>query len=256
MNLVDTHCHIHSKDYPLDPNEVIKNAIADEVTKMICVGQDLEDSQIATDFVVDRPNTWASIGIHPHESKHYIRNSQTLAEFEKLATEDKVVAVGECGLDYFYDHSDKDEQKKILEFQLNVAQKYNLPLIFHVRDAFEDFWKIFDNFKNLRGVVHSFTADTEVLNQALERGLYIGLNGIMTFTKNAIQLNAAKHVPKNKLVLETDAPYLTPVPFRGTICQPKHIRNTAEFLAKLRQETLEELALNTTRNAGELFSLS
>ncbi len=256
MDLVDTHCHIHSTDYPLDKEEVIREAVAYNVTKMICVGTDLDDSKVATEFVAGKPNTWASIGIHPHESKQYVSDEYTLSKFEQLATKNKVVAVGECGLDYFYDHSGKDDQKKILEFQLNLAQKYDLPLIFHVRDAFEDFWQIFDKFKNLRGVIHSFTSDSEVLEQALGRGLYIGLNGIMTFTKNAVQLNAAQHVPNDKLLLETDAPFLTPVPFRGTICQPKHVRTTADFLAKLRQETLEELIQNTTRNAGELFSLS
>jgi TatD DNase family protein len=256
MDLVDTHCHIHSTDYPLDKDEVIKEAVAYNVTKMICVGTDLEDSKVATEFVIGKPYVWASIGIHPHESKRYVNDQYALSKFEELVTKDKVVAIGECGLDYFYDHSGKDDQKKLLEFQLNIAKKYDLPLIFHVRDAFEDFWPIFDNFKDLRGVIHSFTSDTEVLNQAIERGLYIGLNGIMTFTKNAVQLNAAKRVPKDKLVLETDAPFLTPTPYRGTICQPKHVRNTAEFLAKLRQESLEELSTFSTKNAVELFNLS
>jgi TatD DNase family protein len=255
MDFTDTHCHIHSLDYPLDPKDVIKDALANRVTKLICVGQDLEDSKLAISFTHDYSNTWASIGIHPHESRHYRDNPEALNEFESLASKNKVVAVGECGLDYYYDHSDKVDQREILEFQLDVAQKNNLPLIFHVRDAFEDFWKVFDNFKDLKGVIHSFTADSEILNQALERGLYIGLNGIMTFTKNAIQINAAKKVPSDKLLLETDAPYLTPVPFRGTICQPKHVRSTAEFLAKLRGETLEELAMHTSNNANKLFNL-
>jgi TatD DNase family protein len=255
MDLIDTHCHIHSTDYPLDPKDVLIDARSDQVSKLICVGQDLEDSKLAIDFSQKNQNVWASIGIHPHESKHYTGNDGALAEFEALAAKDKVVAVGECGLDYFYNHSDKADQKEILEFQIKVAQDNDLPLIFHVRDAFDDFWEIFDKFDNLHGVIHCFTADTDTLEEALRRNLHIGLNGIMTFTKNSIQLNAAERVPVDKLVLETDAPYLTPVPFRGTICQPKHVRETAKFLSKLRGDTLENLAASTTRNAVKLFNL-
>jgi TatD DNase family protein len=255
MDFVDTHCHIHSTDYPLDAEEVLAEAINNKVTKLICVGVDLEDSKLAVEFAENNLNVWASIGIHPHESKNYKGNQQLLNEFESLADSPNVIAVGECGLDYYYNHSNKMDQKEILEFQLNMAVKYKLPLIFHVREAFDDFWPIFDSFKNLSGVIHSFTADSKILNQALERGLYIGLNGIMTFTKNAIQLTAAKLVPDDRLVLETDAPFLTPVPFRGTICQPKHVRDTAQFLAILRGTTLEGLAKNTSDNANRLFKL-
>lgn len=255
MEFVDTHCHIHSNDYPLDPKDVIKDAVDNQVTKMMCVGVDLEDSKLAIDFASKNPNIWASIGIHPHEAHHYRDNQEALESFKELATQNKVVAVGECGLDYYYDHSSKSDQRAVLEFQMEIALKHNLPLIFHVRDAFQDFWKIFDNFKNLRGVIHSFTSDTEILDQALQRDLYIGLNGIMTFTKNQVQLNAAQRVPLANLLLETDSPYLTPVPFRGTICQPKHVLTTAEFLAELRGDTLEDLAEHTAGNAIKLFNL-
>ena len=164
MEFVDTHCHIHSADYPLDAIGVVKDANKDQVTKLICVGQDLEDSKLAISFAQKNSNIWASIGIHPHESRHYRDNEEALANFESLAAQDKVVAVGECGLDYYYDHSDKTDQKVILEFQINVAKKHNLPLIFHVRDAFDDFWEIFDKYENLKGVIHCFTADTNILN--------------------------------------------------------------------------------------------
>jgi len=143
----------------------------------------------------------------------------------------------------------------MLRFQLNLAQVHNLPVIFHVRDAFDDFFAILDDFKTIRGVIHSFTADTVTLDKCLNRGLYIGLNGIMTFTKDQNQLNAAKALPLNRLLLETDAPFLTPAPYRGTICQPKHVVVTAEFLAKLKGITLEEIAVATTQNAKRLFNL-
>lgn len=255
MNFVDTHCHIHFDYYTLDPDEVIASAQSEGVSRLICVGCTLEDSKAGIDFVKNRKNTWASIGLHPHEGVHYADDNRSLEEFAQLANKPKVVAIGETGLDYYYENSPKDKQKKLLEFQLDLATKHNLPLIFHVRDSFEDFWPIIDSFSNVRGVVHSFTAGTAELEQILKRGLYVGLNGIMTFTKNDYQLEAAKAVPLNRLLLETDAPYLTPVPFRGTMCQPKHVVVVAEFLSNLRKESLEELAITTTMNAVKLFNL-
>jgi TatD DNase family protein len=133
--------------------------------------------------------------------------------------------------------------------------EHQLPLIFHIREAFDDFWPIFDSYSGLRGVVHSFSSNRTVLEQILSRGLHIGLNGIITFTKDNEQLAAAQAVPLEKLVLETDAPFLTPTPYRGTICEPRHVRTTAEFLSRLRNEDLTELARTTTGNARQLFNL-
>jgi len=271
MELVDTHCHIHEATFLLegdnatrarwlsagspDPGDMIAEAAEADVTKLICVGTTVPDSQLAVDFVREREHVWASIGIHPHEASVYAHNHRALQQFRNLAAKPKVVAIGETGLDYYYEHSPKEAQAQLLRFQLELATEHNLPLIFHIRDAFEDFWPIFGQYKGLRGVVHSFTATTTELEAALERGLYIGLNGIMTFTKHSAQLEAAKKVPRERILIETDAPFLTPIPYRGTICQPKHVRVTAEFLAQLRGERLEELAAATTQNAGTLFNI-
>jgi TatD DNase family protein len=255
MELVDTHCHIHFPDYELDPEQVINAASADGVTRLICVGCTLPDSKLGVEMAARHANIWASIGLHPHEGQQYVNDSSALQEFRELASCPKVVAIGETGLDYYYNHSAKDDQEKLLRFQLALAEEYSLPLIFHVRNAFHDFWRIFDEYKGLRGVIHSFTSDKKDLDQILSRGLYVGLNGIVTFTKDAQQLEAAKSVPLDHLLLETDAPYLTPVPFRGTICQPKHVRCTAEFLAELRGQPLDELAAATTQNAKALFNI-
>ncbi|HUC89414.1 MAG TPA: TatD family hydrolase [Patescibacteria group bacterium] len=270
IEMIDSHCHIHEASKPnknnatgklwlkakdLDPDAIINRAVDVGVTRMICIGTTLEDSQQAVEFVATRPQCWASIGLHPHEAKDYVGNKQALAEFAALAGKPKVVAVGECGLDYFYNHSSKKDQEEILRFQIELALKHNLPMSFHVREAFDDFWPIFDSYKNVRGVIHSFTAGQDVLNQILKRGLYVGLNGIVTFTKNERQLAAAKALPLSNLLLETDAPFLTPEPFRGTICEPRHTRTTAEFLAKLRGETLREIALAASDNATTLFRL-
>lgn len=256
MELFDTHCHVHSEDYPLDPDQVIRDAKSDGVTRLICVGTSLGDSKLATSFVQSRDNTWASIGLHPHDSKVYSNDKAALTKFEELLIQPKVVAIGECGLDYFYNHSKKADQQTILEFQLDLAQKHSLPVIFHVRDAFEDFWPIFDNFKGLSGVIHSFTSNVVDLEKILSRGLYVGLNGIVTFTKNADQSHAASSVPIDKLILETDSPYLTPSPMRGKVCQPKYLRLTAQFLASQRGIDLSELAKNTTENSKKLFKIT
>jgi len=238
-----------------DPAHIIMRAEEAGVMRLICVGTTVEDSALAITFARHRPHVWASIGIHPHEARQAMADAPAQRYFQTLATKPKVVAVGECGLDYFYSHSPKADQQRCLRFQLELAAAHGLPLIFHVREAFADFWPIFDAYPGLRGVIHSFTATQAELDEALNRGLYIGLNGIMTFTKQAKQLDAAKTVPLSRLLLETDAPFLTPQPMRGTICEPKHVRVTAGFLAELRGETLEALAAATTQNAHQLFGV-
>ena len=262
IELVDTHCHIHFADYPLDPDEVIASALEQGVTRMICVGCRLEDSRTAIDMAARHDSVWAAIGLHPHEAKEYVNDTKALQEFHDLASKPRVVAIGEIGLDYYYGHSGREDQIKILRFQLSVAQEHNLPVIFHIRgskesngkDVWQDFWPIYEEF-SARGVVHSFSATTEEMEAIVAHGLLIGLNGIMTFTKDAEQLAAAKQAPLTSIVLETDAPFLTPSPFRGTICQPKHVATTATFLSDLRGDDLSEFARVTTQNAIGLFNL-
>ncbi len=255
LKFVDTHCHIHFPDYQLDPEQVITAAAAKGVTRLMCVGCTLPDSRLAIDMSGRHDNIWATIGLHPHEGSEYVDDHTALQEFRQLATKPKVVAIGETGLDYYYMHSSKSDQEKLFRFQLDLAVEHDLPLIFHVREAFDDFWHIFDSYSGLRGVVHSFSSDTHTLEKALSRGLYVGLNGIMTFTKTKEQLEAAKAVPLGRLLLETDAPFLTPNPFRGKICEPKYVSVVAKFLSQLRGESLGALARATTQNATVLFGL-
>ncbi len=282
MEFVDTHCHIQSSDkqsgdggeavtrrfwekagYP-SGDELIARAVDAGVTRMICVGCSLPDSQLAVEFAKYRENIFASIGIHPHEAKDYIDASgydqAKLDRFAALATAPKVVAVGECGLDYYYGHSEPADQQKLLRYQIELALEHNLPLIFHVRDAFADFWPIFDEYMGhaggVRGVLHSFTDNQANLDKALANGLYVGVNGIATFSKSQEQLEMYKCIPLSRLLLETDSPFLTPSPYRGTVCEPYHTSVTAEFLAGLRNEPLEALAAATTANAHDLFIFS
>lgn len=246
--LVDTHCHIHEVDYPLDIDEVLQHARDAGVEKMICVGTSEDSSKRAVEFSRARQNVYASIGVHPHDTKD---------GWEKIAnlTGDRLVAVGEIGLDYYYTHSPKDVQIKSLEGQIDLALRRNLPIIFHVREAFSDFWPIFDNFHGIRGELHSFTDTEQNLEEALGRDLFIGVNGISTFTKDEAQKSMFASVPLNKLLLETDAPFLTPVPFRGKVNEPGFVKGVAEHQALVRGLSLEQIATTTSANAAALFAL-
>lgn len=266
--LVDTHCHIHAVDSKRDDftvkkwreagetsaQNLLKSAKAGGVEKLICVGTNYEDSVEAVDFVQGREGAWASIGVHPHEAKQFLKKHRNLQVLEELAGKPKVAAIGEVGLDYYYEHSPKKEQQKLFEMFLNLAQEKDLPVIFHVREAFDDFWSLTKGFK-IRGVLHSFTSNEENLNKAMERGLYIGLNGIMTFTKDQSQLDAAKKVPLNRLLMETDAPYLAPKPMRGKVCKPEYVSATYDFLSELRGEDKSAFTRQVAKNTASLFGI-
>jgi TatD DNase family protein len=245
----DTHCHIHESSY-VDADAALQRAFDAGIHRLICVGTDETTSGEAHEFVKSRENCWMSVGLHPHEA---VNNS--VAALEKLIS-DKTVAVGECGLDYFYEHSPRDKQIDVLHQQIELAQKRDLPLIFHVREAFDDFWPIFDQYQGLRGVLHSFTDTSENLQKAIERNLYIGVNGISTFTKIDDQKQMFESIPLENLLIETDAPFLTPVPMRGTVNEPAFITHIAQHIVNLQSITLEELSRATERNATTLFTLN
>ena len=306
MSLVDTHCHIHESSYPLDMNEVLARARLSGVGKMICVGTSEKSSREAVEFAQKHENVFASIGVHPHDTKDGwgavreileslpvskqadfrheksrdasllsaklapLKQSSTSQEASrgfsgqsgnvpssgKLSELRKLVAIGEIGLDYFYTHSPRDVQILALEAQIDLALRHNLPIIFHVREAFDDFWPIFDNFHGIRGELHSFTDSAQSLEEGLKRGLYIGVNGISTFTKDSAQQEMFTSVPLDKMLLETDAPFLTPVPFRGKVNEPAFVEVIAEHHARIRGLSVAEIAEATTANAHALFALS
>ena len=246
--LIDTHCHIHEADYPIDIDEVLTRARAADVQKMICVGTSEESSRRAVEFADGKENIFAAIGVHPHDTKDGWE--AIMAHVDK-----KPVAVGEIGLDYYYNHSPRAVQIKALEGQIDLALRHNLPIIFHVRDAFDDFWPILDNFQGIRGELHSFTDTKQHLEEALKRNLYIGINGISTFTKSDPQKSMFASIPLDKLLLETDAPFLTPIPFRGKVNEPGFVKAVAEHQALVRGLSLEQIATSTSANAAALYAL-
>lgn len=255
MNLIDTHSHLHFDSFDANRQAVYEAALAAGVSKILCIGTSLQDSHQAMHYAQQKAGVWAAAGVHPHGAAKFLEDSDGQEKLQKLLAMPKVVAVGEIGLDYYKSSTPKDVQEKAFRSQLEVGIPTGLPFSFHVRDAWSDFWRIIDDYQDISGVVHSFSSGTKQLEAALSRGLHIGLNGIMTFTRDATQLEAARQVPTDKLLLETDAPFLTPAPFRGKTCEPKHTMATAEFLAKLRNQPLPELAKITTQNAEKLFSI-
>lgn len=182
-------------------------------------------------------------------------NTDNVAGNQSPKTTPKIVGIGEIGLDYFYEHSPREVQIRALEEQLQWAVEYNLPVSFHVREAYEDFWPVFDNFTGVRGVLHSFTDTAETLEKALGKGLYIGVNGISTFTKNEAQKQMFRAIPLERLLLETDAPFLTPHPFRGRINEPVFVREVAKHQADARDVALESVIAAATANTKALFAL-
>lgn len=250
--LVDTHCHIHEADYPIALDTAIANAEGAGVGKMVCVGTSEDSSRRAVEAAKSRHQLFAAIGVHPHDAKDGWQSIEPLAQQAGKG----VVAVGEVGLDYFYTHSPRADQIAALEFHIDLATRYDIPIIFHVRDAFDDFWPIFDNFKNLKGVLHSYTDNRHNLDEALARGLFIGVNGISTFTKDETQRHLFDAIPLESLLLETDAPFLTPPPYRGTVNQPAFVREIAQYHASRRAISLDVIAAATSRNASTLFRFS
>lgn len=247
MHFTDTHCHIHQSDYPLDAEEVLAHAEQKNIKRLICVGVDEQSSREAIDFATKHKNVWASVGVHPHEAQYGIEG------VKKLIEKPKVIAIGECGLDYFYTHSSREDQLKTLEQQIDVAVSNNLPLIFHVREAFDDFWPVLNNFKDIRGVLHSFTGTVQDMQEGLKRDLFFGINGISTFTKDEAQQKMFAAIPLEKIMFETDAPFLTPKPYRGKKNEPAFTLLVAEHLAKSRNTSLRDLSKITEENVHALF---
>lgn len=262
--LIDTHAHIHFDEFSDVLESIFKTAKSNKVESIISVGTNEEDSIEVLRFVSNPTtlslsediNLYATVGIHPHDA------SRGKPAFDSLGTtvdthkqNKKIVAIGECGLDYYKNHSSKSDQFKMLEWQLELANKLNLPVVFHVRDAWEDFFAILRDHPGTRGVIHSFTGYSDHVAQANNFDLYFGINGIMTFTKDSKQVEAIRQIPMDRLLLETDCPYLAPAPYRGKTNQPGYVKLIADFVASTLGSNFTKVAESTTRNAKELFSI-
>jgi TatD DNase family protein len=252
---VDTHTHIHDEsDRAKSAAEIFAHAHEQGVERIITIGTRPEDSLNARDFAEEWSKKGEKIywtyGYHPNEyaEKDHNRLTNDLNMASEAIKSPQNVGIGEIGLDYHFDGYSPERQRELLLQMLQLAQDYQKPVSFHIRDAFEDFWPIFDNFKLPTSVLHSFSDSKKNLNEGLKRGLFIGVNGLSTFADIA-------HPPLERVVLETDAPYLTPKPFRGTMNMPGYVRNIADWAAEYYQVDLGTVANITTKNAQNIFKI-
>jgi TatD DNase family protein len=251
----DSHCHLNYKGLVEDQAGVLARARAAGVGAMLNISTRASEWDDVIGVAEREEGVWASVGIHPHEADgHTHVQTATLVE---RAAHPKVVGIGESGLDFYYDHSDRERQRESFRAHIAAARETGLPIIVHTRDAEADTHEILGDEMGkgaFTGVIHCFTASADFAEKALGLGLYISLSGIVTF-KNARDLHAvAKDVPADRLLIETDSPFLAPVPHRGRPCEPAYVADTARFLAALRGEAVEDLAERTTANFHALFS--
>lgn len=252
---VDSHCHLNYKGLVEDQTGVLTRARAEGVSCMLNISTREREWADVIGVAERESDVWASVGIHPHEADEH--PDMDAARLIEAARHSRVVAIGETGLDYYYDHSDRARQQASFRAHIAAARETGLPVIVHTRDAEDDTARILSEEMEqgaYRGVIHCFTASEDFAQKALNLGFYISISGIVTF-KNAHELQqTAARLPVDRLLIETDAPFLAPVPKRGKPCEPAYVAHTARFLAQLRGEGVDELAAYTTANFFRLFS--
>ena len=251
--MIDTHAHINFEEYQENFDGFLTNLKDNQIEKVIIPGVDFSTFKQITDLTEKYDMLYGAIGIHPSECSTYSQEKEQ--EIYKYIQHPKIIAVGEIGLDYYWTVEDKEEQQKIFIKQLEIAQECNLPVLIHDRDAHDDTYRILQNFKKLKNVVfHCFSGTPEFAKKCIDCGYYIAIGGIVTF-KNAKDLKeTAKIVPIERLLLETDAPYLAPVPYRGKLNSPEYLKYTAQEIANLRNTDIEEIKNQTTINANRIFN--
>jgi TatD DNase family protein len=256
MNLIDTHVHLDEEAFRPDRDEVVARAAAAGVVSMITIGISAATSRAAVELARSSPSVYAAVAIQPNYVSQAAPGDWEL--IQELATQPKVVAVGETGLDRYWDYAPFDLQVEFFDKHLELAKRLDLPFIVHCREAESDVVAQLRRAAGggqLRGVMHSFAGDAETARACLELGMYISFAGMVTFKKNDALRGVAAQVPLDRLLVETDAPYLAPTRFRGKRNEPAYVRNTAETIASVRNLSLDDIARVTTENARRLFRL-
>jgi TatD DNase family protein len=255
VKLIDSHCHLNYEGLVERQDEVLENARARGVHGFLNISTRQREWDAIVAVADKHDDVWASVGVHPHEADaHPDLGSGALVD---AASHSRVIAIGECGLDYYYDKSDRAAQRERFEAHIEAASQTGLPLVVHTRDAEDDTAEILERAvkeKGVTGVLHCFTGSAELARKGLDLGFYVSLSGIVTF-KNAQDLqDTAKWLPADQMLVETDSPFLAPVPHRGQKCEPAFVADTAAFVAQLRGEDPDRLAEATTANFFKLFS--
>ena len=251
MKLVDTHCHITDDKYDEDRNEILKE-IEENLEFAVNIGFDLESSKRSIDLADRYDFMYAVVGVHPTDINGY--NDELEENLEKLALHPKVVAIGEIGLDYHWMKDEKEKQKSIFRRQLEMAKRVNKPVVIHTRDATNDTLEILKEYPEIKGIVHCYPGSYESAVELMDN-YYFGVGGVITF-KNARKLvEAVTKIPLERLVIETDAPYLTPTPFRGKRNNPVYVEYVARKIAEIKGVSYEEVVKITTENAKEIYGI-
>lgn len=251
--MIDTHSHINCiEEFTID--EIITNAKNNGVKKIILPAAYPSDIDVVFDIVNKYENVYGLLGVHPSEVKDW--NDNLIDKIKKYAVNKKIVGIGEIGLDYYWDRSFNDLQKEVFIKQIKLANELNLPISIHDREAHKDTYDILKEYnRNSQIIMHCFSGSVEFAKECVKEGWYIALGGVVTF-KNAIKMKeVAKNIPIENLLLETDAPYLTPVPYRGKTNQPAYVKYVAEEIAKLRDTSFDEIDKITTQNAERVFNI-
>lgn len=251
-NIFDTHAHYDDSRFDEDRSFLLSSLEKKGVSSIINCGCNLKSSLTTLSLAEKYAFIYAAVGVHAHEAQEATEND--LAEIEKLYKNSKVVAVGEIGLDYHYDFSPRERQLEIFERQLILANKLNLPVIVHDREAHEDTLNLLKRHKP-KGVVHCFSGSVKMAKEIVKLGMYIGIGGAVTFKNAKKPVEVTEYLPLDRLLLETDAPYMTPVPFRGQRCDSGHIAYTAEKIAEIKSIDVQQLIDICNKNAKALFNI-
>ena len=251
--LIDTHVHLNANQFKDNVDEVIKRALNNDVKKMIVVGFDFKTNLKAIELAEKYEFIYATVGFHPTDAIKF--NLNDLKLLEKQLQHPKVVGVGECGLDFYWDKENIEKQIEVFRWQIDLSIKYDLPLIIHMRDASEATYNVLSDYSNIKGIMHCYSGSAEMVPLFISLGLHISLGGPVTFKNGRVPKEVAKVVPLDKLLVETDAPYLSPHPFRGKTNEPARVKLVAEEIARQKEVSYKKIAEVTTKNAIQLFNI-
>ncbi|MDO9628407.1 MAG: TatD family hydrolase [Acholeplasmataceae bacterium] len=251
MMIIDTHTHLNTDDFQNDMDAVLERAVKAGVGKIIVIGMDEASNHIAIKLAENHEMLFATVGVHPG----YVEGSTT-NHLESLLNHKKVVAIGECGLDFYWKTDNKELQYKVFKEQIELAVKKKLPLIIHTRDSFTEAYEMLLPYKGkVSGVFHCFSSDFKDAQKAVDLGFYIGIDGPITFKKNEVLVELVQKIDLNYILVETDSPYMAPMPYRGKRNEPSYTRYVVEKIAQIKGLSLEEVSRITTKNAHKLFHL-
>jgi TatD DNase family protein len=255
--LIDTHCHLDPEYFPEGADETLARARSAGVTGFVCVGVgSLEQTQAALAIAARRPDVWATVGVHPHDAAAFDQNLE--AELLRCASHERVVAIGEIGLDFHYDHSPREQQREVFRRFIQVARELKKPIVIHTRSAPAETLEILaaERASDVGGLIHCFSEDKAFATRALDLGFDLSFSGIVTFKRALDIQEVAAWAPADRILVETDSPYLAPIPLRGKRCEPAYVLHTARFVAGLRGVPVEELAHVTSQNARRRLGVS